>query len=150
MQDVGSRLDKFLVTNIPEFSRSKIQKHIKNGKVMVNGLLKKTGYKLEINDEINILNSFMTSKNEDCLIPENIKLDIIYEDLDIIIINKPAKQTFNGRFGLPFAAKGANIPVFFTPNFSIRAPGYITGISVVGIPAFIRAVFTAVDAATIW
>ena len=90
MQDVGSRLDKFLVTNIPEFSRSKIQKHIKNGKVMVNGLCKKTGYKLEINDEINILNNLMTSKSEDYLIPENIKLDIIYEDLDIIIINKPA------------------------------------------------------------
>ena len=90
MQDVGSRLDKFLVTNIPEFSRSKIQKHIKNGKVMVNGLCKKTGYKLEINDEINIFNNLMTSKSEDYLIPENIKLDIIYEDLDIIIINKPA------------------------------------------------------------
>ena len=90
MQDVGLRLDKFLVTNIPELSRSKIQKHIKNGNVIVNGSFKKTGYKLEINDEINILNSPMTSKNEDYLIPENIKLDIIYEDLDIIIINKPS------------------------------------------------------------
>ena len=58
MQDVGSRLDKLLVTNMLEYSRSKIQKHIKNGKVMVNGLRKKTGYKLEINDEINILNWF--------------------------------------------------------------------------------------------
>ena len=48
MQDVGSRLDKFLVTNIPEFSRSKIQKHIKNGKVMVNGLLKKQDINLKL------------------------------------------------------------------------------------------------------
>ena len=90
MQDVGSRLDKFLVTNIPEFSRSKIQKHIKNGKVMVNGLCKKTGYKLEINDEINILNSLKIQKNEDFVTPENIKLDILYEDSDLIIINKPS------------------------------------------------------------
>ena len=90
MQDVGLRLDKFLVTNIPESSRSKIQKHIKNGKVVVNGLFKKTGYKLEINDEIKILNSPMIPKKEDYLIPENIKLNIIYEDSDIIIINKPS------------------------------------------------------------
>ena len=48
---------------------------------MVNGLSKKTGYKLEINDEINILNNLTIQKNEDYITPENIKLDIIYEDL---------------------------------------------------------------------
>ena len=66
MQDAGSRLDKFLVANIPEFSRSKIQKHIKNGKVMVNGLYKKTGYKLEINDEINILKTSSANVRQWC------------------------------------------------------------------------------------
>jgi len=84
--DADSRLDVFVSENISEFTRSFLKKHIESGCIKVNGKIQKAGYKLKSGDIIYI----EAIKN---IIPdileEDIPLDILYEDIDIIVINKP-------------------------------------------------------------
>ena len=85
-ESVGKRIDKYLSENT-EYSRSTIQKMIDNGSVLVNDKNIKSSYKLELNDTISIENDY---QEETDILPENIKLDIVYEDNDLMIINKPS------------------------------------------------------------
>jgi len=80
------RLDKFLLDKL-DLSRSKIQEMIKSGLVTVNNKEVKTGYLLRDNDEVNILGEL---KIETDAKPEKMDLDIIYEDDDLMVINKPS------------------------------------------------------------
>ena len=82
----GLRLDKALSNLLEGVSRSKIQSHLKNGYVLVNSKVEKSSYKLRENDEIEI-KDFPTEQSD--LNPEDIPLDIVYEDDDIIVLNKP-------------------------------------------------------------
>ncbi|HHU21605.1 MAG TPA: RluA family pseudouridine synthase [Acholeplasma sp.] len=79
------RLDLYLVKMLPEFSRSKIQKLIKDNYCYVNDDVVKASYKLNYQDEISLT---VPEPKEDEVLAENIPLDIIYEDSDIIVINK--------------------------------------------------------------
>ena len=88
-EDVGLRLDKYLVSHLTEYSRSKIQSWIRSENILVNGIKRKTGYSLELNDEIKV-DPPKVLESDSMLIPEEIDLDIIFEDDDIIIINKQA------------------------------------------------------------
>ena len=83
---VGLRLDKFLSLYLEDVSRTKIQKYLDDGLILVNSKKEKASYKLEINDEI-IVHDF--PKEESTLIPEDIPLEIVYEDDDILLLNKP-------------------------------------------------------------
>jgi len=85
-EDANERLDSFLADYYENFSRSQIQKLIENDKILVNGGLKKNSYKLRENDVISI-NLEDAEKIE--ILPENIPLDIKYEDDNILVINKP-------------------------------------------------------------
>lgn len=85
--DSGIRLDKFLLLKLPEFTRSKIQKYIKDKHILVNTLDVKSGYKLKHGD---IITFDIPDIKESKLEPENIPLDIVFEDKFIIVINKPA------------------------------------------------------------
>lgn len=87
--DCDKRLDKFLSDKMPDMSRSYIQRQIKDGKVSVNGKKVKSGYKLEVKDEVTLI---IEPLKELTIEPENIPLDIIYEDEDIIVINKPKQM----------------------------------------------------------
>lgn len=80
------RLDKALSLILTSTSRSKIQDYIDNGLILVNSKKEKASYKLRENDEISI-DEFPNEKYD--LEAEDIPLDIIYEDDDIIVINKP-------------------------------------------------------------
>ena len=80
------RLDKALSQILTSTSRSKIQDYIDNGLILVNGKIEKSSYKLRENDEISI--DEFPRENYD-LEAEDIALDIVYEDDDIIVINKP-------------------------------------------------------------
>jgi len=80
---VGERIDLILPTLEESLTRSKVQKLIKDKKIKVNGEVIKSNYKVSLNDEIVI----DVSISED-LKPENIPLDIIYEDDDLLVINK--------------------------------------------------------------
>ena len=80
------RIDSYLAENIPEFSRAKIQELIKCGYIVVNGKTVKRSYLVEAGDKINIS---VPAKKEIEILPEPVKLDIKYEDEDILVINKP-------------------------------------------------------------
>ena len=80
------RLDKALSLILESTSRNKIQEYIDSGFVHVNNKNEKASYKLRNGDEI-IIDDFPTEKYD--LEAENIALDIVYEDNDIIVINKP-------------------------------------------------------------
>jgi len=95
------RLDRFLFDKIPNVTRNKIQEGIKNSQVFVNKKVVKPSYKVKSKDiiEVEILKNIRPNDIE----PENIKLDIIYEDRELLIVNKsagmvvhPAHENWNG------------------------------------------------------
>ena len=98
LSDSTYRLDKFLAAQIPSKSRSQIQRLIRGGKVLVDNLsITKTGYSLDrrgISIKITI-----PSPTPLDLQPENIPLDIIYEDNDVLVINKPAGMVMHPSVG---------------------------------------------------
>ncbi|MCR5332985.1 MAG: RluA family pseudouridine synthase [Bacilli bacterium] len=83
---ISLRLDKFLSLVLSDVSRSKIQQYIDDGFVLVNNKKEKSSYKLEENDEV-LVNDFPKEISE--LKAEDIPLEIVYEDDDILVINKP-------------------------------------------------------------
>lgn len=82
---IGFRLDKFITVNFSEKSRSHIQGVIDGDNVLVNGIIKKSNYKLKLGDKVTVVIPMPAESN---ITPENIKLNIIYEDQDLIVINK--------------------------------------------------------------
>lgn len=87
--DINKRIDIYLKEKFPEFSRSKIKKKIEKNLVLVNGKKVKASYILEKDDKIELIDDF-NYEEKITLIPENIFLDIVYEDEYIIIVNKKA------------------------------------------------------------
>lgn len=82
----GERVDKFLAEAEETLSRSFIQKLIKDGKVLVNGSSVKARYEVTTGDEITLNIPELTEPEA---LPENIPFDILYEDADLIVVNKP-------------------------------------------------------------
>lgn len=82
------RIDKFLHNRIENASRSKIQAAADAGNILVNGKSIKSNYKVKPSDEISIVMAYPPREVE--LIPENIPINILYEDEDIIIVDKKA------------------------------------------------------------
>lgn len=80
------RIDKCLAVLIDSLSRSFIQKMIKENAVTVNGVPVKGSYKVKVEDEVAFL---LPEAVEPDIEPENIPLDILYEDKDVIVVNKP-------------------------------------------------------------
>lgn len=85
-EDVNSRLDVFLAKNFEDKSRSYIQKLIEEENIKVNGKVKKSNYKLKLKDTVSI---GIPEVEELVVEAEDIPLDILYEDEDVIVINKP-------------------------------------------------------------
>lgn len=82
----GERLDKLLSMIYPDFSRSFFQKLIKENSIKVNEKIQKANYKVQTDDMISIL---IPDAVETSIEPENIPLDILYEDDDVLVVNKP-------------------------------------------------------------
>ena len=82
----NERIDKFLSAQMPDRSRSYIQKLIKDGLVEVNGKQVKTNYKLGSEDEVKLQIPELEVPD---ILPEEIPLDILYEDTDLLVVNKP-------------------------------------------------------------
>lgn len=89
-ENVGMRLDIYLNNNVKEYTRSYIKNLIDQGNILVNNCCVKSGYSLKLND--NILIKEIEAKLSDVK-PKQIDIDIIYEDEDIIIINKEKGMT---------------------------------------------------------
>ncbi len=82
------RIDKYLMNFVENATRTKIQVAAKNGSIEVNGNVVKSNYKVKPNDNIKV--KFEYPPHENLLIAENIDLDIVYEDDDLVVVNKPA------------------------------------------------------------
>lgn len=82
----GERVDKFLSVLLENSSRNAIQKLIENGKVLVNGVVVNKKYKVSTDDEVTVLPSELKPLDAE---PENIPLDIVFEDEHLLVVNKP-------------------------------------------------------------
>ena len=85
-KNISKRIDKFLSENIPDTTRSALQGYINDGCVTVNDTAVSKNYKTRFNDVVTVL---VPDPVELEAVPENIPLDIIYEDNDVIVVNKP-------------------------------------------------------------
>lgn len=82
------RIDKFLANRIEGTSRNRIQIAAEAGSIFVNDVVVKSNYRVKPNDEVTIMLDY--PRRELKLVPENIPLNIVYEDEELMIINKPA------------------------------------------------------------
>src|SRR6266702_793531 len=86
-EHVGTRLDRFLVLMLVETSRTTVQQLISDGEILVNGRASKPGYALREGDEVEVIRSTPTHA-ANTVTPQLLPLDIIYEDNDLLVINK--------------------------------------------------------------
>ncbi len=91
------RIDKFLSDRLSNSSRNKIQQAAVDGNIMVNGVVVKPNYKVKPMDEISIVLPYPPRETE--LVPENIPLDIIYEDETLLVLNKPSGMVVHPGYG---------------------------------------------------
>ena len=91
------RVDKYLQNFVEFATRSKIQQAVKSGNVRVNGIVVKSNYKVKGNDVVTVVYDFPQTKNK--LIPEDIPLNIVYEDDAFLIVNKDAGMVVHPGFG---------------------------------------------------
>ena len=82
----GERIDKYLAEVMSDYSRSFLQKQLKDGNVTVNGKKAKASYKVAEEDEITVL---IPDNLEPDIQAEEIPLDILYEDEYLLVVNKP-------------------------------------------------------------
>ncbi len=87
--EAGIRLDRYLTFVLTGFSRTTIQQLIVGGEVLVNGHTGKSGYTLRIGDEVQVMSLNMLGKATN-IMPRSLPLDIIYEDKDLLVVNKAA------------------------------------------------------------
>ncbi|WP_227767046.1 RluA family pseudouridine synthase [Zhaonella formicivorans] len=85
-EDSGKRLDRYLTEQLPELSRSRIQELIGAGQVQVNHQAVKANYKLKKDDAVTVV---IPAPEPLEVLPEAIPLDILYEDGDLLVVNKP-------------------------------------------------------------
>ena len=136
-EEVNVRLDQYLSDEI-NYSRSQIQKMIKDNNILVNGNSIKNSCSLKIGDVISITEPVINSLSAE---PEKMNLDIVYEDDDIIVVNKengvvvhPAVGNNHGTLvnGLVYYSKNlSNLNGEFRPGIVHRIDAYTTGLLVV-------------------
>jgi len=91
------RLDKFLMTRVQNASRNKIQEASRAGNILVNGEPGRPNYRVKPGDVISVVLSHPPREVE--LVAENIPLEILFEDEDLIVVNKPAGMVVHPAFG---------------------------------------------------
>lgn len=85
-EDQGKRIDRFLSEKLTDLSRSYLQKLLKDAKVLREGQPVKANYRLRCGDSFSVL---LPEQKEPEILPENIPLDILFEDQDLLVVNKP-------------------------------------------------------------
>ena len=85
-EEAGERIDKYLASLLPDYSRSYIQKMIADGNVQADGRSLKANYRIRTGDHLTVAAADPVIPE---IVPENIPLDILYEDSDILVVNKP-------------------------------------------------------------
>lgn len=87
--DIGKRIDKFVSEKNPDISRTHIQRLIQDQYILVNDCIIRNNYKIALNDKITVQ---IPEIVEPDILPEDISLNILYEDDDIIVVNKPKQM----------------------------------------------------------
>ncbi|SHH50477.1 RluA family pseudouridine synthase [Thermosipho atlanticus] len=134
-----SRLDKFLRKNFPNLPLSVIYKFIRTGKILVNGKkVKNPSFEIEIGDEIKINESLEKYSREvkNTIKPIKMKLDIIYENEDLLVINKPSGIPLHPGKGIHVATLIEGLLYYgqqkgFKPHLVHRLDKHTSGILVV-------------------
>lgn len=119
------RVDKFLMNRIENATRSKIQQYIKEGGVFVNDQVVKANYKVKSGDTVRVLMQHPTY--EQLLVAEDIDLDIIHEDDDVVVVNKPAGMVVHPGHG-NYSGTLINALIYHfenLPNNSSDRPGLV-------------------------
>jgi len=97
-EQAGLRLDAFLASQIEGWSRARLQKLIENEDVLVNGKPSKSSYKLREGDDLEIE---LTAAPATDFAPEDIPIDVVYEDDTLVVVNKPAGLVVHPAAGIP-------------------------------------------------
>ncbi len=92
----GDRLDRLVADCLPDLSRTRIQALIKEGRVTVNGAPSKPAYRVEEGERIAV---YLPPPEPSAFLPEAIPLDVLYEDADLIALNKPAGMVVHPAHG---------------------------------------------------
>jgi len=119
------RVDKFLMNFIENATRNKIQKAAKDGNIHVNNVTVKQNYKVKAGDNIRVL--FEHPPFELLLTPENIPIDIVYEDDALLVVNKPAGMVVHPGHG-NYSGTLINALIYHfenLPNNSSNRPGLV-------------------------
>ena len=119
------RIDKYLMNFVENATRTKIQAAAKLGSIQVNGNGVKSNYKVKPEDEIKVL--FEHPPHENLLLPENIDLDIVYEDKELVVVNKPAGMVVHPGHG-NYSGTLINALIYHfenLPNNSSNRPGLV-------------------------
>ena len=119
------RVDKYLMNYIENATRSKIQKAAKDGNIYVNDIPVKSNYKVKANDVVAVL--FEYPPSEFVLVPEDIPLDIVYEDNALLVVNKPAGMVVHPGHGNHTGTLINALTFHFDnlPNNSSNRPGLV-------------------------
>ncbi|HOQ28384.1 MAG TPA: RluA family pseudouridine synthase [Armatimonadota bacterium] len=96
-EDAGTRIDQALASRYDDLTRSRIQKLIESGHITVNGAPTRASYPLRVGDRVCI--AFPETTRPEGLLPEEIELDIVYEDEDLLVINKPVGMVVHPAVG---------------------------------------------------
>jgi len=136
-EELNERIDSYLSKNT-DYSRSKVVKMIESGVILVNGKEVKNSYSLKVGDIITIDEYVEEEMNVE---PENIPLDIVYEDDDVIVVNKPNGMVVHPAIGnnhgtlvnaLMYHSKSlSDINGEFRPGIVHRIDAYTTGLLMV-------------------
>ncbi len=122
--EAGERLDAFLAMHIEGWSRSRLQRLIEDGDVLVGGRKVKAAYKLKALEEIDV---DLVATPPGSFGPEDIPIDVIYEDDDLIVVNKPAGLVVHPAAGNPSGTL-ANALAYHFERLSSRAGSIRPGI----------------------
>lgn len=123
-EENNQRLDKYLSSQLPELSRTRIKELIKDAHVLVNGNKAKVSYKIEKGDKIFV----NVPKVEPLDVKaENIPLDIVYEDKDVLVVNKPQGMVVHPAAGHPNHTL-VNALLFHTKDLAESEEGFRPGI----------------------
>jgi 23S rRNA pseudouridine1911/1915/1917 synthase len=122
--ETGTRLDAFLAAHIDSWSRARLQRLIENEDVIVNGKPVKVSYKVRAQDHIEVE---LTAAPTDVFTPEDIPLEIVHEDHELIVVNKPAGLVVHPAAGIQSGTL-ANALAFHFENLAQRGGAARPGI----------------------
>lgn len=119
-EHAGLRLDAFLASQLENWSRARLQKLIENEDILVNGKVAKPSYKLREHDQIEVE---LPPPATIGFAPENIAIDIVYEDETLLVVNKPAGLVVHPAAGTPSGTLANALAYHFQ-----QLPGSGTGV----------------------